>query len=324
MIIASYCAILFTSNAMGAIFSPENIAYIAPSAPLSWPVAEKKNKSFPGINHPSVTGDEVGVYSTQTDRQKIPHIINALYGQKKFLWSVKGGYSAARLFKHINQIKKPSKPKVFIGFSDATFLHLFLNQKWGWPTIHGAMPGCAKDQDDVNCAKIKKLINTEKGKLTYHNLAPLNPCGACSTSICGKIIGGCLTLLVNSIGTGWQLNAHGKILMIEDVNLKSYELDRYLTHMTQAGMLNGVCAIIFGTMTSSGTLCKDIIKCFAQETKIPIFACHWFGHGPINDPIPFGCPARIIKNNTHDYRLEISYDFSDDSKLNVKGCVQNP
>lgn len=309
---------------MGTVFNPKNIVYIAPSAPLSCLVAEKKNKSFPGISHPSVTGDEVGTYSTQTDRQKIPHIINALYGQKKFLWSVRGGYSAARLFKYINKIKKPSKPKVFIGFSDSTFLHLFLNQKWGWPTIHGTMPGYAEDQDDANYSIIKTLVNAEKGKLTYNNLTPLNPRGSYSASLCGKIIGGCLTLLVNSIGTGWQLNARGKILMIEDVNLKSYELDRYLTHMKQAGMLNGVCAIIFGTMTSSGTLCKKIIKCFAQETNVPIFTCNWFGHGPINYPIPFGCPARIIKNNTHNHSLEISYDFSDHSRSNAKGCTQNP
>ena len=162
-----------------------------------------------------------------------------------------------------------------------------------------------------NFLLIKEIMQKEKGSLRYRGLRPLNPTAVSYTTHSGPLTGGNLTLLANSLGTGWQLDARGKILVIEDVGIRGYAIDRDLNHLKQAGAFNGVKAIIFGSFEGGDSFCEKAIETFAKETEVPVFSCNWFGHGPKNKPLPFGCPAWI--NPLTDKRrseLVIHYDFS--------------
>jgi len=303
---------LFCQTAMGGKFNSHKITYIAPASLMTKEVAQKKEVSFLGINNKSTVSDDSFPFCIQNDQKKVEHIDKALHDKKSYLWCVKGGYGSARLFDGLNKLPPPHQAKVVIGFSDITFLHLFLNQKWGWKTIHGAMPGMLIKQDPYNFYQIQNIMDKEKGTLKYDGLVPMNAQASSQKELCGPVTGGCLTLLVNSLGTAWQLDAKGKILMIEDVGVKGYEVDRYLTQIKQSGALHGVRAIIFGSFIpkEGDIFCDKALTTFAQESTIPVFSCDWFGHGFKNYPVPFGCPATIKKGDSNLWSLEIGYDFS--------------
>jgi muramoyltetrapeptide carboxypeptidase len=197
-----------------------------------------------------------------------------------------------------------------IGFSDLTFLHLYLNQKWGWPTIHGDMPCSYLKNDKNNFVQIQKMIKKEKGCISYKKINPENhSCSSCS-QISGTSIGGNLEILTKSLGTRWQLNADGKILLIEDVGVKSYQIDRNLMHLRQSGALRGVKAIILGEFLGEDKFCKKALGNFAKEMDVPVFSCQWFGHGSCNKPIPLGCAATMKKDTNNQWVITIHYDFS--------------
>jgi muramoyltetrapeptide carboxypeptidase len=305
-------AFFFSGIGLGKKFESRHIAYIAPSYQISSKVAQEKEGAFPGMSSGHIIEKEIFPYCEKEDKRKVNHLIQSLYEKKKYLWCVRGGYGSARLFKALNDLTPPPEPRVIIGFSDITFLHLFLNQKWGWKTIHGAMPGTTADQDSHNFRLIKEIMDKKKGTLTYGGLTPLNTSASTQKKICGTITGGCLTLLVNSLGTGWQLSAGDKILMIEDVGVRGYEIDRNLTHLKQSGVLKGVQTIVFGSFLpkDDDKYCPKALETFAREIKIPVFSCNWFGHSFKNYPVPFGCPAKITKQEQGVWVLDIDYDFS--------------
>lgn len=91
------------------------------------------------------------------------------------------------------------------------------------------------------------------------------------------------------MGTSWQLNANGKILLLEDCNERGYKVDRMLFHLYQAGLLKGVKAIIYGDIIGGDE--KDgqnhvqyALKEIAKIIKIPMFQTKYFGHGMYNYP----------------------------------------
>lgn len=78
------------------------------------------------------------VLCSNSDEKRWLYLKEALFDEETdMIWVVAGGYGATRLMPYLLRCPKPSKQKLFIGFSDSTCLHLFFNQMWGWPTIHG-------------------------------------------------------------------------------------------------------------------------------------------------------------------------------------------
>src|SRR5258708_25191624 len=100
----------------------------------------------------------------------------------------------------------------------------------------------------------------------------------------GTLLGGCITLLETSIGTAWELDARGSILLLEDRGLKPYQLDRMLLHLKQAGKFKGVKGIVLGEFPESeppegsavtiGEVCKRILG----PLRIPIVYAAPVGH----------------------------------------------
>lgn len=263
-------------------------------------------------------------YNANSDSERFVELKNAIYNDKKYIWALRGGYGSARLLEKLETLKKPKNQKIFIGYSDATFLHLFFN-KWGWKTIHGAMPvnllvsEKSNEVDKKNFTLISDIIKNQKGVLYYDQLKPLNDTASKTLSVEGKLIGGNLTLLTNSLGTKWSINGNNKIIFIEDIHSKGYVIDRDLNHLKQAGVFKHAKAILFGSFTKSDDHVEYALNKFAKEIDIPVFRAQIFGHGKINYPLPFGFLTKISVNsdyknheNHYDFILKINYNFSDD------------
>ena len=240
---------------------------------------------------------------------QLEHITHALYSDSKAIWCLRGGYGSMRLVPYLMKMKPPKRPKLFIGFSDITSLHLFFSEHWGWPTIHGRTvsqlnPEFSKVHD---VELLKKIIFGKKKDYTFKNLTPLNQKAEDKKSLKGKITGGNLRIIQSSLSTDWELNPRGKIVYIEDVGERGYSVHRMLEQLIQAKLLDkGVKAVVFGDFTESlerdgRNLVWDAIERFADKVPYPVLKGLPAGHGhETNYPVPFNtqCLLKLGKKGS--------------------------
>lgn len=234
---------------------------------------------------------------------QLEHLMDALYSDSKAIWCLRGGYGSMRLIPHLLKLRPPKKPKIFIGFSDITALHLFFNQHWKWPTIHGRTISQLSLQNHKTPDRKfhKSIIFGEETSKTFNRLKALNTYAKEEQTINGVITGGNLRILQSSLGTSWELQAKNKILFIEDVAERGYSIDRMLEQMIQAKIIHkGLKALIFGDFTEGHEKDgKDFVpialKRFADRVPYPVLRGLPAGHGhKLNYPIPFNTPTELI------------------------------
>jgi len=233
---------------------------------------------------------------------QLRHLKRAIYSDSKAIWCLRGGYGSMRLVPHLLKLRPPKKPKLFVGFSDITSLHLFFSQQWGWPVIHGRTisqlhPDLAHTPDRKF---LKDMIFGKKKEMTFRNLKPLNEHALINRTVEGSITGGNLRILQSSLGTSWELKAKGKILFIEDVGERGYSIDRMLEQMIQAKVIDkGLKAVVFGDFTEGlekdGKDLTDVaLKRFAERVSYPVLKGLPVGHGhETNYPVPFNTYSEL-------------------------------
>jgi muramoyltetrapeptide carboxypeptidase len=238
---------------------------------------------------------------------QLRHLKEAIYGDAKAIWCLRGGYGSMRLIPHLLKLKPPKNPKLFIGFSDITSLHLFFTQKWNWPVIHGRTisqmhPDFAKTPDRKFLTEVIFGKKTEK---TFKRLKPINDHAKKIQVINGPITGGNLRIIQSSLGTSWELKAKGKILFIEDVGERGYSVDRMLEQMYQAKIIDkGLKAVVFGDFTEGlekdgRDLTTSAIERFAKRVPYPVLKGMPAGHGhETNYPVPFNTDCSLKLGRT--------------------------
>ena len=209
------------------------------------------------------------------------------------IFCARGGYGAGRILPYLDLKLIRRHPKVFLGSSDVTILHLALTQRAGLVTFHGPMvePDFSRGNNPLTHRSLRALIlndTTFEGTIAGRFLARKG-------RITGELTGGNLSLVTFSLGTPFAIETRGKVLFLEEVNEEPYRIDRMLTHLKLAGKLEGVRGIVFGEMVG----CKpragptsfsvtDVLARFAQEVDIPCFATFPSGHGRENVVLPMG------------------------------------
>lgn len=232
------------------------------------------------------------------DSVRFSHLKTALTDPAvDIVWLLRGGYGLTRLIPDFLQMKKPTKQKLFIGFSDGTVLHVFFNQIWGWTSLHG--PGAIQlSRKKVGDRTIDATLRiVEKGIASYTPpiLRSFNKSAREMSSLSGTLIGGNLCLLTCSLGTRWQINPLNKILFLEDVDERGYRIDRMLMHLQQADVFKQIKGIILGDFTRGeeldGTsLIPAVLERFAANIDLPVFHLPGCGHASENFPLPFNTP----------------------------------
>ena len=287
------------------------IQFIAPATGITKEKVDFLKQVFP-IDSAGMFNDAI-IYHAADDTTRARNLVRALNSNAKYLWSIRGGYGSARLCECLESLKNPKDQKIIIGYSDVTFLHLYVNKKWNWKSIHASMPIGIKS-NEKNFTLLAKILSKKKGMISYNSLKPLNKKAKATTTISGELIGGNLGLIANSIGTSWQLDGKNKILFIEDICIIEDIIDRNLHHLNQAGVFKDVNAIFLGKFVSwndSGKAFNYAIERFANEINIPVFYSPDFGHGFNNYPLPLGFKSTILKKKEEEnFTIEIPYDFS--------------
>ncbi len=235
------------------------------------------------------------------EKVRFKQLKDALFAEdSKAIWCVKGGSGSPQIIPYLAKIKNlPKQEKLFIAFSDITSIHFFLNQEWGWKTVHGPIlwQVIRERIDKESISQIENIIFGKEYKRDFE-LNAVSKNLKSQTIDTSAIIGGNLKLVQCSIGTQWQIKAKNKILLFEDINEKPYQVDRILTHILQSGLCKGAKAIIFGDFEGGEVdmdmpLIDKILEKFANEVKIPVFKISGIGHTTRNWAIHFGVPAKI-------------------------------
>jgi muramoyltetrapeptide carboxypeptidase len=236
------------------------------------------------------------------DEVRFSHLKAALEDPSiDIIWMLKGGYGLTPLLPSLLSLSKPGKEKLFIGFSDGTALHIFLNSHWKWPTLHG--PGATQlPQQKIGEQTINQTLNLlAQGWGGYQppRITPYNEQARNLSSLEGKILGGNLCLVECSLGTEWQLNPRNSILFLEDVDERGYRIDRMLTHLQQAQLFQGVKALLLGDFVGGeekdgSSLVEPVLKRFSETIDVPVFRVEGCGHGKENYPLPFNMDLRLL------------------------------
>ncbi|MCR5346199.1 MAG: LD-carboxypeptidase [Fretibacterium sp.] len=246
-----------------------------------------------------------------TDRKRAADI-NAFFKDDdvKAILCVRGGYGSARILDRLDYKMIARHPKPFIGFSDVTALHIALGEKAGISTIHGPMLVSFTrpdfDSDYTRAQFFNGLRRTEPlGEIPMP--AETSPDGnsrKLETVIPGEaegvIAGGNLTVLSSLVGTPYELNGKGALLLLEETGERPYRIDRMLNQLWQNGLLSRVSGILLGDFVGCApdnanpiedfTL-EQVLMHYARLSHKPVIRGVPAGHANCNLFLPFGVHA---------------------------------
>lgn len=216
----------------------------------------------------------------------------------------RGGYGTNYLLGELDPAKIAGHPKIFVGYSDITTLLTCFCDAARFITFHGPM--VTKDfahADGVDLASWQAVLTGLAG-WEISSAADSGAEGLVDGTAEGVLYGGCLSILVASLGTPHEIRTNGTILFLEDVNAKPYQVDRMLMHLKLAGKLTGVQGIVFGEMLDCAqskdqpyTLQQVILR-IVGDLGIPIAYGLRSGHVTRkNITLPFGVGASLRVNS---------------------------
>lgn len=234
--------------------------------------------------------------SSNSNELRLADLKEALYNETSdIVWCYRGGYGCGELIPELAKLTPPKKQKLFIGFSDVTFLHIFLNQHWGWQTVHGpgARQTALKEIDENSQLAIQNILANRPTEFILNQVIALNDSAKKSNTLSGMLTGGNLAIISNTIGTPYQIDTKNKILLLEDINEPSYRVRRLLIHLKHAGLLTGLKAILFGYFENSDELINQELIRFASEQDFPVFQTDAIGHGKKNIAVGVGCSIEL-------------------------------
>lgn len=220
-------------------------------------------------------------YFSGTDEERLNDFQHMLDNPKlSAIMCGRGGYGITRIIDHLDFAGFLKFPKWIVGFSDITALHLKLHQL-GIESIHSVMPlQFPKPEHKASVESLRKVLFGEVVPLEGKTSA-FNRLGSSS----GQVVGGNLTLLVDSLGTATDVDTAGKILVIEEVGEYKYKLDRMLTHLKRAGKLDLLNGLIIGYMTditdaegNFGQTVEEIVLDKVKEFSYPVALNFAIGH----------------------------------------------
>ncbi|GIN56298.1 S66 peptidase family protein [Lederbergia ruris] len=216
------------------------------------------------------------------------------------IFCLRGGYGAMQILPFLDFDMIANHPKMLIGYSDITALHIALQQKSDLVTIHGPMP--ASDLISASDFTIQSLLSVLTNAHSSGRIE--NPPGEIMECLVpgkaeGILTGGNLALITSLLGTPFEINTKGKILFLEDVGEEPYRIDRMLTQLALAGKFDETEGILLGSWTDCQSsnlnsfqvkdVFRRIIAPFGKPTVMNVRA----GHCEPAITLPFGVPVLL-------------------------------
>ncbi|HKN75836.1 MAG TPA: LD-carboxypeptidase [Candidatus Acidoferrum sp.] len=216
------------------------------------------------------------------------------------LVAIRGGYGSNYLLDDLG-IERVDAPKVILGYSDLTSLQIFLWERFGWVGFYGPMLAAGLDAADGSANGYdRESLLAALGKADSGWTLKLRGEALVGGDAEGRVLGGCMTLVETTIGTPWELETRGSILLLEDRGMKPWQVDRALMHLKQAGKFEAVCGIVLGEFPDSGPplsgspTVRDVCARILGPLGVPIVYGAAVGHTPRPMlTVPLGVKARL-------------------------------
>jgi muramoyltetrapeptide carboxypeptidase len=254
-----------------------------------------------------------GVYARDDyvagDAQARADDVNALFADDEVdvVQMLRGGYGASQVVPHLDYDVIAENPKPFVGYSDVTALHVAIRQRTGLVTFYGlglTSMGAPKRQEGDKEWFLRAMTSTEP--LGEVPARPDDPyIGALGSGrATATLVGGCLWLLRETLGTPWEVDFDGAILFFEDVHAPPWHIDGMLTQLHNAGKLQNVVGIAIGELYKSeasdqldpwlrSRSMEDVFEHHLEPLGVPIVHNLPLGHGKHLWTMPLGATATI-------------------------------
>lgn len=227
----------------------------------------------------------------------------------KAVFCIRGGYASAHLLDSIDYDLIKRNPKIFLGYSDITAMHLAIQKRSRLVTFHG--PIVLSRFTNYTQQHFRKALfeTTPIGKVTNppdsDELRPLHALRTVRPGVAtGTLIGGNLSLIATTLGTPYEIDTRGRILFLEDVEEQAYSIDRMLTQLRLAGKLDQAVGVIWGECTDCGPRAYqpslvlpfsvgEVVDNILGDLKIPVLSGLTIGHSNDQLTLPLGVVATL-------------------------------
>jgi muramoyltetrapeptide carboxypeptidase len=236
--------------------------------------------------------------------------LNALFADPEVdvVQPMTGGFGSAQTIPYLDFDLVADNPKALVGYSDTTALHVALLQRAGLATVYGI------DLMDMGSPKATAF---SKDRLLHvlreggEGPVPASPDDPWVRSIRGgrvtaPLVGGCLGLLMQTMGTPWEVDLEGAILFFEDTHAPPYYVDGQLVQLAHAGKLDGVAGVVVGEMEKCdwGDLrpvsdwarsrsIEDVLEERLEPLGVPVIYGLPLGHGKHLAALPLGVTCTL-------------------------------
>ena len=285
----------------GALREGDTIGIVAPASNIKKDLLEQGCRELEGLGFKTYFRPDIVTsyrYLSGSRERRLDEFLEMLKSPDiRAIFCARGGYGSGHLTPDIDPDLIRQHPKIVSGASDITLLLNWI-ERAGVVSFHGPMVATTI-REGSNGYDRGLLLDLLKGKRAVQfpmaGTTTLRPGGAE-----GRLIGGCLSLVVSTLGTKNEIDARDSILILEDIDAKPYQVDRMMTHLRQAGKLESVRAIVFGEMLNcmqhpdQGYTLQEILLDLVGEFSFPVLFGFPTGHtSRPNVIVPFGVRARL-------------------------------
>ncbi len=290
-----------------ALTTKARIAVVAPASSaqpdrIANGIANLRERGFHVARATHAIGKHAPYFSASTENRLRDFTDSFTDPDVDAIFCIRGGYGSNYLLPHLSLSKIQNHPKPFLAYSDLTAVQTYLLDQTGLVAFHG--PLVAGDFDRPNGIDEASFHAALNGGLVH--AGPEQGLHTLRRGVAtGTIYGGCLSILTASLGTPYAPQTEGKLLFLEDIAAKPYQVDRMLRQLILAGKFQGVKGFIFGEMldcVSPGAdpnLIQQVILDVLADFPVPIAFGLRSGHvSHGNVTLPLGIQVELRLEST--------------------------
>lgn len=243
-------------------------------------------------------------YLAGSDRERAEDL-NAMFRDPEVdaIICSRGGYGTPRILPYLDYDAIARHPKIFVGFSDITALHVAIRQRTGLVTFHGPMVASDFSQahvDDYNWPWFEKALMhaAPVGMVEMPSQLPRTECVVAGRAA-GELMGGNLSLIAATMGGPYELDPTGKIVLLEEVGEEPYRVDRMLTQLELAGFWQKAAGLVIGESVGCEPSNPEnpsllaVLRDKLGKLSIPVLYGLPLGHGERKATVPEGIRASL-------------------------------
>lgn len=286
----------------------DTIGIIAPASCTTYEKVLEAKKNIEDMGYQVILGEctKKQWYSYAGTDEERAEEINSFFADKSIdaIICMRGGYGCNRLIELLDFEVIKRNPKIFVGYSDITTLHIALNEKANLITFHGpmAVSNFTGNYNRDTYENFIEMLSNSKYEQSIKNITKelkvLNEGRAK-----GKLVGGNLATLIATLGTEYDLDYNGRILFLEEIGEKTYKIDRFLNQLKKHGVFEKIEGLVLGDFknciqdSEKDMTLLEVFQNYFKELKKPVIYNFESGHSEPMLTLPLGAICEIDTYN---------------------------